>query len=201
MSSTALQNCQCFFRQKNADAKPADLALLHQPPHRLRPVTLADVVLDWIVQLVEIDHVFLQALQALLARPGDVLARPIFHAHAVADDVAAFAGHEQIFPIPRKCFADDLLAAAAAVNVGGIEKVDAQFAGATQRGDGIGFRSVAPAPLDAGSNARASDGPGAKADLADFGAGLAENTVVHVRVSRFMFLVSRLPLRGSWARA
>src|SRR5207302_557862 len=115
----------------------------------------------------------------------DVLARPIFHAQAVADDIAAFAGHEQIFPIPGKSFADDLLAAAVAVNVGGIEKVDAQFAGAMQGGDGVGLGSLAPAPLDAGSNARASDGPGAKADLADFSAGLAENAIVHVRVSRF----------------
>ena len=93
MSGTALQNCQRFFRQKNADAKPADLALLGQPLHGFRPVAIADVVLDRIVQLIEIDNIFLQAFQALLARPGDVLARPIFRADAVADDVAAFAGH------------------------------------------------------------------------------------------------------------
>src|SRR5439155_5079032 len=36
-----------------------------------------------------------------------------------------------------------------------------------------------------------TDGPSAEADLANFGAGSAEYAVVHVRVSRFWFLVSR----------
>src|SRR5438067_11713804 len=191
MSGAALQNCQRLFRQKNADAKPADLAVLYQPPHRLRPVTLADVVLDWIVQLIEIDHIFLQALQALLARPGDVLARPIFHADAVAHHVAAFAGDERVSPIPSKCFADELLAAAVAVNIGGVEEVDAQFAGTTQGGDGVVFRRLTPAPLYASRFAGTTDGPGAEADLANAGVGFAEYAVVHVRVSRFWFLVSR----------
>src|SRR5256885_12600569 len=70
-----------------------------------------------------------------------------------------------------------------------------------QSGDGVGLGCFAPSPLDAGSNARAADGPSAEADLADFGAGFAEDAIVHVRVSRFWFLVSRslalTPLRGS----
>src|SRR5205823_1675114 len=191
VSSAALKNRQGFFRQKNAHAKPADLALFHQPLHGFRPIALADIVPDGIVQLVEIDHIFLQALQALLARPGDVLARPIFHADAVAHHVAAFAGDERVSPITGESFADELLAAAVAVNIGGVEEVDAQFAGTTQGGDGVVFRRLTPAPLYASRFAGTTDGPGAEADLANFGAGSAEYAVVHVRVSRFWFLVSR----------
>src|SRR5256885_7372506 len=125
MASAALQYCKCFFRKKNTHAEPADLALLDEALHGLRPIALADIALDGIMQLVEIDHIFLQALEALLARPGDVRARPIFHADAVAHHVAAFAGNDCVSPLPGESFADDLFAAAVAVHVGSIEKVDA----------------------------------------------------------------------------
>src|SRR5207248_11028174 len=114
----------------------------------------------------------------------------MFHADAIADNVAAFAGDERVSPITGESFANELLPAAVAVNIGGVEEIHAQFAGATQGSDGVVFRRLAPAPLDASRFTGAADGPGAEADLADFGAGLAQDPIVHVRVSRFWFLVS-----------
>src|SRR5438128_10175678 len=101
------------------------------------------------MQLIEVDHIFLQARETCFAGADDVLAAPVLRSDAVADDIANFGSDVNSVPFRRQRFTEDLFAAAVAVNISRIEKIDAQFARTSHRGNGIALRGLPPSPLQA----------------------------------------------------
>src|SRR5205823_5190905 len=132
-----------------------------------------------IVELVKLDHVLLQPLQAGVAGLRDVLARPVLDGDAVPRNVAALAGHVSATPVLAERLAQHLFAAAVAVDIGCVEEVDAEVERATHGSDGILLRRFSPTPLHAGSFAGSANRPRTKTDLADFQTRLAKHAVSH----------------------
>src|SRR5207253_10914146 len=163
-----------------------------------------DVVYLGVMKLIEVDHIFLQALETCFAGADDVLAAPVLRSDAVADDIANFGSDVNSVPFRRQRCTEDPFAAAVAVNISRIEKIDAQFARTSHRGNGIALRSLAPSPLRASGFAGAADRPAAKSDFADFESGLSEDAIVHNGLSslrdRMSHVVPKCGLihEGSW---
>ena len=110
------------FRQ----ADGADFALLHQIGQRADAFFNRDVFIPT-VQVVEVDHIGLQALQrgfALLLEGGGAA---VDYALAVNAAHAAFAGEENLFSVGFERFADQGFVGAEAVKGGGIEMVAAEL--------------------------------------------------------------------------
>ena len=116
-----------------------------------------------------------------------MLAAPVLRSDAVADDIANFGSDVNSVPFRRQRFTEDLFAAAVAVNISRIEKIDAQFARTSHRGNGIALRGLAPSPLCTSGFAGAADRPATKSDFADFESGLSEDAIVHDAVLSFQF--------------
>src|SRR6201999_2395460 len=124
------------------------------------------------MDLVEVDYVDFQAHQAVFALPFDARGGVNFGdgafvvpAHRVRrEDVGAIA-----FPLFERA-GDDFFGVTEAVDGGGVDPVDAEFEGAVDCGDGIGFFLGAPGEV----RASAADGPGAEADGRDVQIGIAK---------------------------
>ena len=158
------------------DARPADLALVHEAQHLAPRVLDRRPRLVGPVELVEVDRLDAEPAQrglALLAharRPR--VARGGGHAVLVVPAQAALGEHEG--PLgggdPGEGPADDLLGVAVAVDRRGVDPVDALRDRVADRGDRL--RVVLRAPGE--GPAAAARGPGAEADGRDLGAGRAE---------------------------
>lgn len=117
-------------------AEITHLSLPHEPRHRSHRILDGRFGVDP-VQIIEIDAIDLQALQARLAgrsnmigAPIDADEPPVWRAHA-----AAFCGkHQKVAPVENRA-ADKLLVPAQAVDIGGIEKIDATLDGAMNGGN------------------------------------------------------------------
>jgi predicted dehydrogenase len=130
------------------------------------PLELADVA------LVDVDAVRTQPAQGGGARlaqvgGGDVL--PRHPAGALLEGVAELGRDHDAVAVGADDAAEDLLAVARAVDVGGVEEGDAELEGAAQRGDGFGVVDLAPARGLAGRAERAADRPAPEPERADIG--------------------------------
>src|SRR5437588_10852681 len=170
VSLAAGKHRHSLFGQEHGNPVIADFAVLLQQLHGLGPVGVANVVDVGIVELVEIDDILLQPLEAGFAGTHEVLAAPILRGTLVTNDIADLGGDKDVLPFRAERLAENFLASAVAIDVGCIEEVDAQLAGTLDSGDGIGLGRCAPAPARSGSLAGAAKRPRAKADLAYPGA-------------------------------
>lgn len=151
-----------------------DLALLYCDLHRLPDLVPGGGAVD-VVELVEVDVIRLQALEARVERAADVqrgelaLVGPAF-AH-VAVDLGREHGLVSVGRVLREPFADDLLGAAgvdrAAVSVSGVEEVDALVVSGIHDRVGVLHAGVRPKVHRA------------QADTANGKAGPAEMSEVH----------------------
>jgi hypothetical protein len=157
-----------------AQAEVADLALRDQLGHR--PDGLLDRRVDVdAVLVVEVDVVGAEALQRVLARLLDVLGAPVGGAAArvggIADDPELRGQHDLVAAIGDRA-PDEALVCVRAVDVGGVEEVDAQLDGAMDHGD----RLVVVARAVELGHAHA-----AQAEGGDGGAGAAQRACLHAR--------------------
>ena len=175
---------RCLLRLRDVPAREVaaahvdDFALLHQHFHGLPHFFPRRAAID-VVHLVEIDVIGLQAAQAFFAGAADViggqeaLVGPFAHA---PEDL----GGDDDFLAPtaalREPAPDDLLGDAfahfPAVDVGGVEEVDAQFQGAIHDGERIFFGGVR------------AEVHRAQTQRADFQAGAAQWDIVHCFLRR-----------------
>src|SRR5947199_8164127 len=124
-------------RRRLAEPQVADLAALDQPLHG------ADGVLDGhrgidAVLVVEVDDVHAHALEARVARLGDVLGSAVDRGAPVGrPHLAELRGDHDSIPPPTNRAAEKLLVVAEAVHVRGIEEIDAQVQGAVHDLDGL----------------------------------------------------------------
>ena len=174
-----------LFRAIVRDADRADFARFLQIDHCLPGFFECwAVVFGRPVNLVEIDDVDFQALQAVFAflfdGSGGVNFRDgalVVPAHrALGENVRAIA-----FPFFESA-SDDFFRMAEAVDRGGVDPVDAEFERAVDCGDGVGFFLCAPGE----GPASAADGPGAEADGRDHQIGISKLAGLHSS-SRFLF--------------
>ena len=134
------------------------------------------------VDLVEVDVVGAEALEALVELEEDLFAGEALAVGVVAHDAVELGGDDGVFAfgVGFEEAAEELFAGAGGVDVGGVEEVDAEVEGLLEEGLAVGF---AESPGVAAGTKRAGGwdavGHAAEADAGDFEAGLAEIYVVH----------------------
>jgi hypothetical protein len=120
-----------------AEAEVADLALLHELGHRADGLLDRRVGIDAVL-VVEVDVVQAETLQRALAGPLDVLGAAVDAAAlsivGVADDPELRREHDLIAAIGDRA-PDEALVGVRAVDVGGVEEVDAELERAVDDGD------------------------------------------------------------------
>src|SRR5207302_8238876 len=121
-------------------AEKPHLALLHEVRHGAYGLLDRRRRIDAVL-VVEIDHADAQAREARLTRGANVigLAADAEAAAVFASQDAELGGDHDALAPSLHGFADELLVAADAVHVGGIEKVDAQLESALDRGQRFGL--------------------------------------------------------------
>ena len=91
--------------------------------------------------VIQIDHCNAEPLQAGLAASAHVFRLAAHAAHvrvgAVAHD-AVLRGEKYLFTAIANGLADENFVVAVAIDVGGVQEIDAEFNGAVNRGDGFG---------------------------------------------------------------
>src|SRR5215472_11752697 len=108
-----------------ADPEVAHLALPHEVAHRTYRVLDRNGRIDP-VNVVEVYHVGLQALQALLAARPDVIGPAVRARDAGRDAEIAELGRDHVIVAMPLCRAgDQLLVLALTVGIRGVEKIDA----------------------------------------------------------------------------
>ena len=129
------------------------------------------------MQLVEVDLVATQALEALLERVADERRRPVVRALDVAlalprrvDVVAELGAHDDVGVVAER-LVEQRLATTLAVGVGGVVEGDAVIFRVAEDGDGFIVRVLAP---PAGGQ-----GPHAEAHFRDFDATASERARLH----------------------
>ncbi len=180
VAPAAVDDLEAFIDRRDRDAPVADLADLLQPRHRLLDIFAPELLDGRVVGLVEIDVVGAEALERSIDRVKDVFPREVFLQRAVAHPHDAdFRGDDDALPGARQHDAEERLAAAEAVGVGGVEEVHAEVAGAADRGQRLVVVGPPPSERRPGSLSRAADGPRAETDFTDPDAGVAERTELH----------------------
>jgi hypothetical protein len=146
------------------DAVVADLAFLDQRIQRLEDGVVVDGLDARVVELVEVDVVGAQPLEAVLAGLADELGFPALAAFLVVpparglEVVAELGGDDDVLALLlREGVAEDLLAVAVSVGVGGVEEGYALFDGVAEEVDGVVVFDFTP---PAGG-----DGPDAEGDF------------------------------------
>ncbi len=140
------------------------------------------------VDLIEIDVIGTEALQAVIDGVMDVLAGEAAGVGIVTHGVEDFGGDDDL--IARRAelaqgAAGDLFTGAEGIHIGSVEEVDAGFDGAAEEGQGIGFFEDPFAPgFDA-------IGHGAQAELRNFETGGTQPLILHE-----FSLALRVPVRG-----
>ncbi len=179
------------------------LALRDQQVHRLPDLVPRRVAVD-VVHLVEVDVVGLQAPQAVVARLTDVQRRQLRRVRPLAATAVDLRREHGLLPPAtalREPPADDLLGLGAAVDVGGVEEVDARLERRVHE-------LVARRLVGLGAEVHR-----AQAQRADAEAGAAEEAVIHAgnlprpgttatpgRVARPSSQVILLALSHQWCR-
>ncbi len=130
------------------------------------------------VEVVDVDVVGVEALEGAFEGLDEVIAGA---ADVVGAEVGAaeggLGGEEDVLSLQvRDGFAEDDLAVAVGVDVGGIEEVTAGFHADVDEVFGFGVLGAAPGLEEF---VAATEGAGAEAELGDFEAGAAEGAVVH----------------------
>jgi hypothetical protein len=135
------------------------------------PAFLDVLLRDWPVDLVEVDRVDPESLQAITGLAQDRVAFEAVHDPAVgAFQQRAFGEQVRALGEPLQCTADDLFGAAEAVGGGGVDPVDPVLQRVVDRRDRLVIVLGTPAELPA----PASDRLGSEAELGYLEAGLPE---------------------------
>jgi hypothetical protein len=132
------------------------------------------------MDLVEIDVVGAQPLER--AVDGDeavLLGEILFQLATRCADDADLRADDDVLPFAGEDDAEERLAAAEAIAIGGVEEVDAEVARAADRGEGVFIGRASPAERGTRGFGRTADGPGAEADRADLDPRLSELAVLH----------------------
>ncbi len=148
------------------DSEMTDLALANQITHR-RHRRLERRVVVLLVEVIDIDVVGAETLQARIARLDDPFARQAALVRSVAHRVAQLGGEEPAITLLGDRRADDLFGAAVIIGVGGIDEVDP---GVARLGDDALARRRVGAPAEHHR---------AEADRRDLEPGAAEQAVIH----------------------
>src|SRR4029077_20148950 len=163
---------------RNADV--AHMAVLHHGVERTHRFLERR---RWIeaVDLVQVDVIELQALQARLQSGDDVAARRAAHIRARAGRVEDLGRDDDVlarYLQVAERLAGDLFGAAVGVDVGGVDEVDAGIERAAD--DALRFLLLKLADLRLyAAVVAAAEGHGAEAELGDEQAGAAEGLVFH----------------------
>jgi len=134
------------------------------------------------VDLVEVDVVGLEALEALIEFEEDLLAAETLGVGVVAHCVEELGGDNGVFAfgVGFEEAAEDLLAGAYGVDVGGVEEVDAEVKGLFEEGLAFGLvEGPGVAAWTQRACGRDAVAHTAEADARDFQAGFAEVDVIH----------------------
>ena len=140
----------------DADAVGADRALLDQPVQRVVGGVVVDRRARRAVQLHEVEGVDGEVAAGPVGPRAEVLERVVLR-HLV-DPAAHLRGHGQALVVAQEA-ADDLLAAAVAIDVGGVEEGDAGLDRGLQHGGGVALAHRAPVGAEL-PGAEADDGGG-----------------------------------------
>jgi hypothetical protein len=131
-----------------ADAEEPHLARGHELGHGAPGLLDRERGVDAVL-IVEVDVIDAEALQRRVARAAHVVGVPVHHAEAAfGPALVPELGREDHLVAPaRDGLADEELVGAEAVDVGGVEEVDAELERAVDGGDGLGVvnRPVGPA--------------------------------------------------------
>ena len=130
------------------------------------------------VDLVEVDIVGAEPLQAGLDRIHDVPTRGAAIVRALAHGAGRLGGEHDIRALPARIAhrrAGDRLAEAFGINICGVDEIDPRIE--RSRDEGIGHRLVELA--DSGPEALAAEGHGAETEFGDEQARPAEGVVTH----------------------
>ena len=146
MRPATIDDLDAFFGIEDRDAPVADFSDLLQAPHRFLNLLGAQLIDRRIVDLIEIDVVGAQAPQRSVDGLKDVLLRDVFRERAgrCAHD-SDFRGDDRVLPFAREHDAEQRLAAAEAVRVGGVEERHAEIARAPDRGERFVIARLSPA--------------------------------------------------------
>ena len=156
-------------RREGRGADVADLALPHQI--RERGQGLLDVGAGvGAVHLVEVDPVGAQPAQRVLDRAHDPAAGVAAAVRVLAHRVVELGGEHDVVAAAREGLADDLLGLPGAVDVGGVDEVDAGVERRVDDPDRLVVVRVAPRP----------EHHGAEAELADRDAGASQRALLHI---------------------
>ena len=170
-------------RRPAGDTDVADVTLPHEVikrAHRLldrRQIVLA-------VDLVEVDIVGAEPLQALLYRIHDMAARRAAIVRTGAGCAGALGGQHDIgalAPGVLHRLAGDLLGEALRVDVGGVDEVDARIQRPGNDGVGVGLPDLADIGPDAGTGT--AKGHGTEADFGDEQARPPKGLITHGKAS------------------
>jgi hypothetical protein len=126
------------------------------------------------VDLVEVDVVDVEATQAVLEGRDQPAAGAATGVAVLAHRQAGLGGEHDVVPPPGEGLAEHLLGLAGAVDVGGVDQVDAGVEGRADEGVGVGL----------GGAADLAEVHGAESERTDVDAGAAERAVLHGNSSR-----------------
>jgi hypothetical protein len=160
-------------------AHVAHVALLHQRVERAQRFLHGRGRIE-AMQLVQVDVLHLQALQARLYAVHDVMARVAARIGPLgAGGAEHLGGHDHVLAWHLEvleCLAGDDLRAAVRIDVGGVDEVDAGVERAADQRIGLGLLQRADGAPHA---ALAAEGHGAEAEFRNEQAGAAEFSVAH----------------------
>jgi hypothetical protein len=171
----AFMRCQAARFDAPMVADLADADQIVQRAQRLLPRRERVVAVD----LVEVDVIGAEALQAGVDGVHDVAARQPDRVGAAAGAPAGLGRHHHILAPRAQRLAQDLLRAARRVDVGAVEEVDPRVQADAHQP--IGLRLVGAA--DGLEHSLAAEGHGPEAELGDPQPGAAQPSIVHVATS------------------
>ena len=123
---------QCLFHALDADSVEADLARAHQVVEYAEDFGPVIGIGGWAVELDEVEGVSLQVAQVVFDPGGEVGAAVAFD-RLLGQTPAHFGGHDDLFFASLLQPRNQVVAAAASVDIRGIEKIDARVDGLVER--------------------------------------------------------------------
>jgi hypothetical protein len=131
------------------------------------------------VHVVDVDVIGLEAAQTAFDLAAQVITRGAFVVRAVAHAEGGLGRDKCLIAIAFEGFAEDLFGATVAVDVRGVEEIDADFKTDVEQMAGFFYVSGAPCAKEISI---ATEGSGAEAEDGDFEAGASEDSVFHGRL-------------------
>ena len=176
----ALDDLHPLLGRADGDAPRADLPGVLEHLHRFLDLLAPELVERRVVGLIEVDVVGAEALQRAVDGVKDVLLGEVLaHLPGGGADDADLRGDDDLVAPPRQDDAEQRLAAAEAVAVGGVEEGDAELARAPDRGERLVVAGAPPPQRRPRGPGRAADRPRAEADGTDPDPRAPEIAILH----------------------